>query len=63
VTCATAVGWAGAVAEELPLRTVLVRETLRFEVHGEGRRTHVVTDVDGPCFSEYWLAAVEQTQK
>ena len=63
VTCAVALGWGGAVVEELTLRTVLARGTLHFEVHPEGRPVRVVTDVDGPSFSEYWLAAVERVQK
>jgi purine nucleosidase len=63
VTCAVALGWAGAAVEELSLRTVFARDTLHFEPHAEGRPTRVVTDVDGPGFSETWLAAVEAAQQ
>jgi inosine-uridine nucleoside N-ribohydrolase len=63
VTCAVALGWGGAVVEDVRLRTVFVRDTLRFELHAEGRPTRVVTDVDGASFSETWLTAVEAAQK
>jgi purine nucleosidase len=63
VTCAVAVGWNGATVDELDLRATLAGDVLRFERRARGRRTRVVTDVDGASFSETWLAAVEQAQK
>jgi inosine-uridine nucleoside N-ribohydrolase len=63
VACAVALGWGGAVVEDMRLRAVFAGDTLRFEPHGEGRPARVVTDVDGASFSTAWLAAVESAQK
>lgn len=62
VTCAVALGWSGAVVEEMRLQTILEDEVLRFQSAPEGRPTRVVVDVDGESFSEAWLAAIEAAQ-
>ena len=63
VACAVAVGWTGAVVEEMRLRPVLERGVLRFRRDRQGRPTRVVVDVDGPAFAEDWLSAVEEAQR
>lgn len=62
VACAVAVGWAGATTTELPLLPVIDDDLLRFQPDESGRLTKVVVDVDGPGFSEAWLAAVENAR-
>ncbi len=63
VACAVALGWPGAVVEELRLQPVLDGEVLRFQADEAGRRTCVVVDLDGVSFTETWLAAVEAAQQ
>jgi hypothetical protein len=63
VTCAVALGWPGAVIEEMNLKPALVSEILSFRSDPDGRPVSVVTDVDGPGFTEVWLSAVERTQR
>ncbi len=63
VACAVALGWSGAVVEELRLRPVLHGDFLRFQLDPQGRPTRVVVDVDGPKFAKAWLAAVEAAQQ
>jgi purine nucleosidase len=63
VACAVALGWSGAVVEEMRLRPVLEAGVLRFEPDREGRPARVVVDVDGVAFAETWLAAVEAAQR
>ncbi len=62
VTCAVAVGWPGATLTEMDLRPVLDQGVLRFERQSEGRRTRVVTAVDGATFSGRWLDAIEAAE-
>ena len=62
VTCAVALGWAGASVEELCLQAVLGDGVLRFQPNQAGRPTRVVVDLDGVPFTETWLAAVEAAQ-
>jgi purine nucleosidase len=61
VACAVALGWSGAAVEEMRLITVMEDGVLRFQPHPDGRLAGVVVDVDGPSFTEAWLAAVEAT--
>ncbi|HJR38974.1 MAG TPA: nucleoside hydrolase [Nocardioidaceae bacterium] len=63
VTCAVAAGWPGATVTEMDLRPVLDQEVLRFERHPEGRRTRVVTAVDGAAFRHRWLDAIEAAER
>ncbi len=63
VACAVAVGWPGAVIEEMRLKTVMDGQVLRFESSKDGRPMRVVVDVDGTSFTETWLAAVEAAQR
>jgi inosine-uridine nucleoside N-ribohydrolase len=59
VACAVALGWPGAVVEEMGLQPVMDGDVLRFAEEAEGRPTRVVVGVDGAAFTEAWLAAVE----
>ena len=63
IACAVAVGWPGAVVDEMRLQPVLDGEVLRFQPHLEGRLTRVVVDLDGESFTETWLSAVEGAQR
>jgi inosine-uridine nucleoside N-ribohydrolase len=63
VTCAVAAGWPGATVKEMNLRPVLDQGVLRFERHAEGRRTRVVTAVDGAAFRDRWLDAIEAAER
>jgi purine nucleosidase len=63
VACAVALGWPGAVVEEMRLKTVMDGQVLRFEPSEDGRLTRVVVDVDGDGFREVWLSAVEAAQQ
>lgn len=56
--CAVALGWAGAVVEELPLRVTVEDGWLHERVAAGGAPTRVVTRVDGPAFDARWLAVV-----
>lgn len=60
VACAVACGWPGAVVEDVTLTTSVVDGVLRWSRLPEGRSTGVLTDVDGPAFTERWLTAVSQ---
>lgn len=62
VACAVAVDWPGTVLEERPLRSVVEQGVLRWDPSPDGRVTRVLTDVDGPAFTEAWLSAVEAAQ-
>lgn len=60
--CAVALGWPGAVVEELGLRPVLAGGALRFEPDDAGRPTRVVVDLDGEQLADTWITAVEAAQ-
>jgi inosine-uridine nucleoside N-ribohydrolase len=62
VTCAVAVGWSGAVVDELPLSTKIDRDVLSFVEAPHGRLARVVVDVDAEAFTETWLSHVEAAQ-
>ena len=63
VTCAVALGWSHVTTSEMLLRPVLDDGVLRFERHADGRRTRVITAVDGENFTETWLTSVEAAQR
>jgi purine nucleosidase len=63
VACAVAVGWSSAVIKEQRLRPVTEGELLRFQPDQDGRLVRVVVDLDGPSFTDAWLAAVEAAQQ
>ena len=63
VTCAVAVGWPGATVVERRLRPQMEGDLLRFHDDPDGRVFRVVADLDGPAFSEVWIAAVEAAQR
>ena len=58
LACAVAVGWDGARVEELELGAREEDGVLAFPEEPGGRKTRVVTAVDGPRFEEEWLRAV-----
>jgi purine nucleosidase len=62
VACAVALGWPGAVVEEVRLKLVIEGDVLRFDRDPNGRPIRVVTDIDGLGFTEVWLAAIEAAQ-
>jgi len=62
VACAVALGWPGAVAEQIGLEPVLDGEVLRFGPVQKGRPARVVVDIDAVAFTEAWLSAVEAAQ-
>src|SRR5215472_1219642 len=63
IACAVALGWPGAVVEDMHLHPVLDGEVLRFQPHPEGRLRRVVVDLDAESFAEKWLSAVEAAQR
>jgi len=63
VACAAALGWDGVTVEDLPLSAVERDGALRFVVDDAGRRTRVVTGVDGAAFTDRWLAGVAAAQR
>jgi purine nucleosidase len=58
LACAVAAGWEGARVEELELGVRTEDGVLSFPEETGGRRTRVVTEVDGPRLEEEWLRAV-----
>jgi purine nucleosidase len=58
LACAVASGWNGARVEELKLAACTEEDVLTFREELGGRRTHVVTEVEGSRFEEEWLMAV-----
>lgn len=62
VTCAVALGWPGADLDTVVLSTDVLDGMLHWRRDPHGRPTRVVTDVDGPAFTERWLAAVTRAQ-
>jgi hypothetical protein len=63
VACAVALGWSGATVESRYLTPIVVDDVLRFQPGDPGREIRVTVDVDGPAFSEVWIAAVEAAQR
>jgi purine nucleosidase len=63
VACAVALGWSGAVVEDVRLQPVLDAGVLRFQPDPGGRPTRVVVDLNAASFTESWLAAVEAAQR
>lgn len=62
VACAVALDWPGAVVEDMTLTTEVEDDVLRWHRSTAGRAVRVLTDVDGPAFTEVWLAAVARAQ-
>lgn len=59
LACAVAVGWDGVMVEELELAARQEDDgSLAFPEEAGGRKTLVVTGVDGPRLEEEWLRAV-----
>jgi inosine-uridine nucleoside N-ribohydrolase len=63
VACAVALGWPGAVVEEMRLAPVTEGDVLSFRPGGDGRPARVVVGIDGDAFTETWLTAVEAAQR
>lgn len=59
LTCAVAVGWDGVRTAARRLHPVRRDGVLVMSRDESARAVRVVTDVDGPAFTERWLAAVE----
>jgi inosine-uridine nucleoside N-ribohydrolase len=55
---AVALGWDGVRVEQLPLTQRMQHGWLRMEEQPGGRRTAIVTEVDGRRFDEHWLRRV-----
>ncbi len=62
VACAVAHGWPGAIVEETRLHLIHDGELARFQPGTTGRPIRVLTDLDSPGFTEYWLNAVQSAQ-
>ena len=60
VACAVALGWSGAVIEEVRIEPVFRGEVLQFQAVGGGP-TRLVVAVDGDAFTGTWLSAVAMT--
>ena len=58
LACAVAVGWEGASVEEMELIARQDDGLLTFTEEPGGRKTRVVTNVEGPRFEEEWLRVV-----
>lgn len=58
LACAVAAGWDGASVEEMELVARQEDGLLALTEGPGGRKTRVVTDVDGPRFEEEWLQVV-----
>jgi purine nucleosidase len=58
LACAVASGWDGAWVEVLELAARTEEGVLTFPEEPGGRRTRVVTEVEGPRLEEEWLMAV-----
>ncbi len=63
VTCAVAVGWPGAVVDEMRIQSVLDGDILRFKLAKDGRLMDVVVDIDATDFTEAWLTSIEVAQQ
>lgn len=63
LACAVAAGWDGALVEELELVARQDDGLLTFNEEPGGRKTHIVTDVDGPRLEEEWLRAVASVEE
>jgi inosine-uridine nucleoside N-ribohydrolase len=62
LACAIAVGWnEGVEIEELPIVVEEEDGWLRERVDKSGRKMKVVTKIDGPRFSEFWLSLVAKS--
>ena len=60
VACAVALGWSGAVIEEVRIEPVFRGEVLQFQAVCAGP-TRLVVAVDGNAFTGTWLSAVAMT--
>jgi len=62
LACAIAVGWnEGVEIEELPIVVEEEDGWLRERVDKSGRKMKVVTKIDGPRFSEFWLSLIAKS--
>jgi inosine-uridine nucleoside N-ribohydrolase len=63
VACALAVGWPGAVVEEIALHSELKEGIFRWLTNPTARTIRVLVDLDSSAFSDAWVAAVEAAQR
>lgn len=62
--CAIALGWNdGVEIQQLPLKSEMRDGYLRQLLDPNGKPTRVVTRVNGPKFSEFWLGSVCATRE
>lgn len=62
VACAVGLGWPGATVVPTRLTPALDGDVLHWRRDDSGRLVRVVVEVDGPAFTEAWLAAVRNAQ-
>jgi len=62
VACAVALGWPGAVVEQVRLDLVREGELVCFRPGPAGPPRRVLVDLDTGGFADYWLTAVEAAQ-
>lgn len=59
LACAIALGWdQGVVIEKVPVRSTIVEGWMQQKIVPGGKMTRVVSAVDGPGFSEFWVRVV-----
>jgi inosine-uridine nucleoside N-ribohydrolase len=63
VTCAVALGWPGAVVQDMHLSPVWERDVLRFTHDSHGKQTRVLADIHSLDFTEIWLSCVESADR
>lgn len=61
LACAVALGWDGVKIEEVPLRFEIRDGWLHEVIAGDGKKTRVVTQVDGKRFNEFWFRTVTES--
>jgi purine nucleosidase len=64
LACAVSMGWSdGVKIQEIPLKTEIKDGYLCQTIDAKGKLTRVVTSVNGPKFSEFWLRTVCASRK
>lgn len=59
LACAIALGWnEGVEISEIPVKTELNEGVLQRKIDTGGKRTRIVTKIDGERFSEFWVETV-----
>ena len=63
VACAVALGWPGAVVDELVVVATIDDGVLRLHEHRSGRPIGVLVDLDADAFANSWLRCIEATAR